>query len=47
MERTPDTGLVYGPYGGVGFYWRQPRCPRGVTTPFRLRRLIKALLALF
>lgn len=45
MDRTNDFGLAYGPYGGVGLYYRQPRRPRGVVTPFRLRRLIQAIIA--
>jgi hypothetical protein len=45
MYRLPDNGIVLGPYGGIGYFeW----CDRkAVVTPFRWRRFLKCLAALF
>lgn len=45
MYRSNDLGLVYGPYGGVGFFERRDR--KDVVTSFRWRRFLKCLAALF
>jgi hypothetical protein len=45
MFRSNDLGLVYGPYGGVGYFERGDR--KAVVTPFRWRRFLKCLAALF
>ena len=45
MNRLPENGLVFGPYGGLGYFER--RNPRAVPkTPFRLRRFLRFLASL-
>ena len=44
MHRSTELGLVYGPYGGVGYFER--RDPRAVKAPFRFRRLLRYLASL-
>jgi hypothetical protein len=45
MQRLPENGLAYGPYGGLGYFER--RNPRAVSpTPFRLRRFLRFLASL-
>lgn len=45
MYRSTELGLVYGPYGGVGYFERRER--KAVVTAFRWRRFLKCLAALF
>lgn len=44
MHRSTELGLVYGPYGGVGYFER--RNPRAAKAPFRFRRLLRYLASL-
>jgi hypothetical protein len=44
MYRSTELGLVYGPYGGVGYFERGDR--KAVVTSFRWRRLLKYLSTL-
>lgn len=45
MNRLPDNGLAFGPYGGLGFFER--RSPReAMPSPLRLRRFLKFLASL-
>jgi hypothetical protein len=44
MHRSTDSGLVYGPYGGIGYVERHaPSFPAG---KFSLCRLVRRLLTL-
>jgi hypothetical protein len=44
MHRSTDLGLVYGPYGGIGYVERHaPSFPAG---KFSLWRLVRRLLTL-
>lgn len=45
MYRSTELGLVYGPYGGVGYFERGDQ--KAVVTSFRWRRFLKCLAALF
>jgi hypothetical protein len=44
MYRSNDLGLVYGPYGAVGYFERSDR--KAVVTSFRWRRLVRYLCSL-
>lgn len=44
MHRSTELGLIYGPYGGVGYFER--RNPRAAKAPFRFRRLLRYLASL-
>jgi hypothetical protein len=46
MFKTPDNGIVFGPYGGVGFYERHtPTRPAGRVSMWRLVRKLLSMLA--
>jgi hypothetical protein len=45
MYRSNDLGLVFGPYGGLGYFERCDR--KAVVTASRWRRFLKCLAALF
>jgi|LakMenE18May11ns_1017448.scaffolds.fasta_scaffold8165076_1 hypothetical protein len=44
MYRSNDLGLVYGPYGGLGYFERGDL--KAVVTSFRWRRFLKYLCSL-
>ena len=45
MFKIPDNGIVYSPYGGIGFYERHaPTRPAGRVS---LWRLVRKLLSIF
>jgi len=46
MHRSTDSGLVYGPYGGVGYVERHaPSFPAGKFSLWRLFRRLLTLVA--
>jgi hypothetical protein len=46
MHRLPDNGIVFGPYGGIGYVERHaPNRPAGRLCLWRLFRRLAMLLA--